>query len=514
MVIYLLRGCVAVAAIVLAVASGLSCAADSAPGPAAAPSPRVVTVFAAASTTDALTEIAAAYEHAHIGVKVRLNFASSSTLARQIEAGAPADVFLSANQEWMDYLETRALIRVASRRNLLGNILVIVTPAAKSLHITMTSEASLAGAFSGRLAVGDPAHVPAGIYAKQALEHFGWYDALKDRLLPCADVRAALTLVERGEVEAGIVYASDAVASTKVSVAGIFPDDSHEPIHYPVALGREASPEAAVFVDYLFTAESAAVFTRCGFKAEAAPGPAAAPPAAAGLLDFTEADWSALALSIKVALVATAVVAVPGMLCGWLLARRKFAGKAVLEGFLHVPLVIPPVVTGYLLLVVLGTNGFLGGWLHRALGIDLAFTWKAAVIAAGVMAFPLMVRSVRVAMELADLRLESAARTLGASPVRTFLSVTLPLALPGILGGMVLTFARSLGEFGATITFAGNLVGETRTLPLAVYSAMQSPGGNEVATRLVVVSIIIALTAMIASELLVRRARRRAEVSA
>jgi molybdate transport system permease protein len=506
----LVRNLGVAAVLVWAAAQAAPCRAD----PASAPPPRVITVFAAASTADALTEIATAYERDR-GVKVRLNFASSSTLARQIEAGAAADAYLSADEEWMDYLAERGLIDKAGRRNLLGNALVLVTPVAKPLHVSMSRQDALAGAFSGRLALGDPAHVPAGRYAQQALEHFGWYEGLKDRLMPCADVRAALTLSERGEVDAAIVYATDAAASAKVSVAAVFPDDSHRPITYPVAVCLKAAPETAAFVNHLFTAGPAGVFAHHGFRTQGQPAPAAAPAVAtAGLLDFSEADGAALALSVKVALLATAVVAVPGMICGWLLARRKFAGKAILDGLLHVPLVIPPVVTGYLLLVVLGTNGLVGRWLHQAVGIDLAFTWKAAVIAAGVMAFPLMVRSVRVAMELADLRLESAAHTLGAGPVRTFISITLPLALPGILGGMILTFARSLGEFGATMTFAGNLVDETRTLPLAVYSAMQSPGGNDAAARLVILSVLIALGAMTASELLVRRARRRAGVIA
>jgi molybdate transport system permease protein len=504
-----LRSLVAAAAVAFAAACGASCASDPASGP-----PRVITVFAAASTMDALTEIAAAYEREH-GVKVRLNFASSSTLARQIEAGAEADVYLSADEEWMDYLATRNLIDATTRRDLLGNTLVLVSPIGKPLRVSMSRETSLAGAFSGRLALGDPSHVPAGRYARQALDHFDWYEDLQDRLLPCADVRAALTLVERGEVDAGIVYASDAAASAKVAVAGVFPADSHRPIRYPVALCRQASPEAVSFVDHLFAAGPAGTFARCGFKVQGRPAAAAATGAAGtGFFDFGETEWAALALSIKVALMATVVVAVPGMLCGWLLARRTFAGKAIIDALLHVPLVVPPVVTGYLLLVVLGTNGAVGGWLHRTVGIDLAFTWKAAVIAAGVMAFPLMVRSVRVAMELSDLKLESAARTLGASPLRTLVSVTLPLALPGILGGLVLTFARSLGEFGATMTFAGNLAGETRTLPLAVYSAMQSPGGSDAAMRLVVLSVLMALGALTASELLVRRARRRAGVVA
>lgn len=223
---------------------------------------------------------------------------------------------------------------------------------------------------------------------------------------------------------------------------------------------------------------------------------------------LTHEEWSVLALSARVAAACALSLALPGLFFGWLLARRRFRGKSVLDALLHAPLVMPPVVTGYLLLVVLGRRGLVGGWLDRAFGITFAFTWKAAVIASAVMALPLMVRSVRLAVELVDRRLEDAARTLGAGPLRTFATVTLPLAFPGVLTGLVLAFARSLGEFGATIVFAGNIEGETRTLPLAVYTYLQTPGGEAAALRLVLLSVLFALAALVLSEHLARRARR------
>lgn len=220
---------------------------------------------------------------------------------------------------------------------------------------------------------------------------------------------------------------------------------------------------------------------------------------------LSSAECSALLISAQVAVACTAVLVVPGILCGWLLARIRFRGKAVVDALLHAPLVMPPVVTGYLLLELLGRRGWIGGWLHDHLGISFAFTWKAAVLASAVMAFPLMVRSVRLAVELVDRRLEMAASTLGAGPARVFATVTLPLALPGVLTGLVLTFARSLGEFGATIVFAGNIQGETRTLPLAIYTCMQIPGGDAPAFRLVLISCLLSLAALITSEWLSRR---------
>ncbi len=198
-----------------------------------------------------------------------------------------------------------------------------------------------------------------------------------------------------------------------------------------------------------------------------------------------------------------------GLLVAWVLARRDFWGKAILDAIIHLPLVVPPVVVGYLLLVLLGRNGPVGGFLYDVFGITVAFTWQGAAVAAAVMAFPLMVRAIRLSIEAADQRLETAARTLGAGPLRVFATVTLPQILPGILVGVVLAFARALGEFGATITFVSNIPGETRTLPLAIFGQLQVPGSEEAVIRLVVISIVVALAALIASEFLSRRISRR-----
>ena len=228
-----------------------------------------------------------------------------------------------------------------------------------------------------------------------------------------------------------------------------------------------------------------------------------------GFFRFSPEEIQAILLSVKVALWCTVVGLPPAVVLGWLLARKSFPGKSVVDGVVHLPLVMPPVATGYLLLVLLGTEGFLGRWLHEALGIKIAFTWQAAVLASAVVSFPLAVRAVRIAMEMADPRLEQAAKTLGAGPLRTFFLVTLPLALPGIISGGILAFARSLGEFGATIMFAGNIASETRTLPLAVYSYTQQRGGEGPALRLVIISVLVSFAALAASELLARRARAR-----
>src|SRR6202049_5183992 len=216
-------------------------------------------------------------------------------------------------------------------------------------------------------------------------------------------------------------------------------------------------------------------------------------------------EWTAVALSLKVALWATVLSLPIGIAVAYVLARKSFWGKALVDGLVLLPLVLPPVVTGYFLLILFGRKGPLGALLAQ-FGIVLAFRWTGAVLSCGIMAFPLMVRAIRLSFEAVDRRLEAAAATLGAGPARAFLTVTLPLAMPGIIGGGVLAFARAVGEFGATITFVSNIPGETQTISAAIYSLIQTPDGDTAALRLVVVSIFIAMSAMIASDWCARRA--------
>jgi len=220
---------------------------------------------------------------------------------------------------------------------------------------------------------------------------------------------------------------------------------------------------------------------------------------------LTGVELEALKLSLWVSGWAVAASLPVGILAAWILARLHFPGKNVLDGLIHLPLVLPPVVIGYLLLVLLGRNGIIGAFLNKYLDISLAFNWKGAALAAAVMAFPLLVRSVRLSMESVDQGLEAAARTLGAGPVRVFFTVTLPLMIPGVITGIILAFARSLGEFGATITFVSNIPGRTQTLPLALYTLTQVPDGETGAMRLCMLSMIIAMAALVFSELLSRR---------
>jgi molybdate transport system permease protein len=227
------------------------------------------------------------------------------------------------------------------------------------------------------------------------------------------------------------------------------------------------------------------------------------------VFDLSPQDWTAVALSLRVAAVST-VVALPfGIIIAMLLARGSFWGKSLLDAVVHLPLVLPPVVTGYLLLISLGRKAPLGAFLADHFGIVFSFRWTGAAVACGVMAFPLLVRAIRLSIEAIDRRLEDAASTLGANRAWTFATVTLPLALPGIIAGMMLAFARALGEFGATITFVSNIPGETQTISAAIYSLIQVPGGDADALKLVVISVVICVAALLASEWLAKRATAR-----
>jgi len=222
-------------------------------------------------------------------------------------------------------------------------------------------------------------------------------------------------------------------------------------------------------------------------------------------LHFSPDEWDAIRLSLRVATVGTLVSIPLGVFIAYALARWRFPGKFLNDGLVHLPLVLPPVVTGYILLLLVGRKGPIGAFLDQHFGIVFSFRWTGAALAAGVMGFPLLVRAIRLSFEAADRRLEDAARTLGANSIVTFLTVILPLALPGILAGAVLAFAKALGEFGATITFVSNIPGETRTLPTAIYTYTQVPGGDFQAAQLAAVAVILSLLALLVSEFLSRR---------
>ena len=220
-------------------------------------------------------------------------------------------------------------------------------------------------------------------------------------------------------------------------------------------------------------------------------------------------EWMALRLSLRVAFWATVVSLPFGIALAFLLARRRFWGHAIVNGVIHLPLILPPVVTGYILLLLFGRRGPIGAFLESTFGIVFAFRWTGAALACGIMGFPLLVRAVRLSIEAVDRRLEDAAGTLGAHPAWIFLTVTLPLILPGIIAGMILSFAKAMGEFGATITFVSNIPGQTQTLPSAIYTFTQVPGGDAGAMRLTIISVIVSMGALVMSEMLARRVGQR-----
>ncbi|WP_413528311.1 molybdate ABC transporter permease subunit [Rahnella inusitata] len=224
---------------------------------------------------------------------------------------------------------------------------------------------------------------------------------------------------------------------------------------------------------------------------------------------LSEYEWQAVFLSLKVSSLSVVCSLPLGILMAWILVRCRFPGKSLLDSIIHLPLVLPPVVIGYLLLVVMGRRGVVGQWLYDWFGFSFSFSWHGAVLASAVVAFPLMVRAIRQSLEAVDPKLELAARTLGASPWRVFFTITLPLSVPGVIVGVVLAFARSLGEFGATITFVSNIPGETRTIPLAMYTLIETPGAEGAAARLCVLAILLSLAALLISDWLAKRSRTR-----
>ncbi|EJT03829.1 molybdate ABC transporter permease protein [Rhizobium sp. CCGE 510] len=226
-------------------------------------------------------------------------------------------------------------------------------------------------------------------------------------------------------------------------------------------------------------------------------------------MGLSNEEWTAILLSLRVSLVAMLASLPFGILVALLLARGRFWGKSVLNGIVHLPLILPPVVTGFLLLILFGRRGPIGSLLDQYLGIVFSFRWTGAALACAIMAFPLMVRSIRLSIEAVDRKLEEAAGTLGAGPFWVFLTITLPLTLPGIIAGMILSFAKAMGEFGATITFVSNIPGETQTLSAAIYTFTQVPGGDAGALRLTLVAVVISMAALLASEFLARLAGQR-----
>ena len=458
-------------------------------------------VFGAMSLTDALIEISEHFQ-SDTGIRIFFNFAGSSTLQQQIEKGASADVFISASPKQVNALQAEGRVHEDTRQNLLTNSLVLIAPL-KSLP-SFSELQMLAGPSINQIAIGEPNSVPAGIYGREILSRLGIWEAVQEKLVLGINVRAVLAYVEAGEVDVGIVYKTDAAISELVKEIYRFPISSHSPIVYPAVVLKTTNYKvlAQQFLAYLGTSEATAIFERYGFSVAQSrkkvpddlEGSAAA-QTSERFLTFTRAEIAALVLSVKVAFLSLILISPPGLFVGWLLAKHSFRGKSLLNTIVMLPLVLPPVVSGYFLLMLFSREGPIGSILYGIVGIEIVFSWVAVVLAIAVISFPLFVRSAVTAMEGVSPQLESAARTLGAHPLKVFCTVTLPLSYRGIIGGGILAFSKSLGEFGATMMVAGNIPGKTQTLSLAIFNYF-TIGWETSAYRLVLISTLFAFATL------------------
>lgn len=460
-----------------------------------------VEVLAAASLRDALDEVAATFTR-DTGIAVRVSYGGSGDLASQLLAAPRADLFLSAGQAEVERLRVAGLVDGTSGGALLGNRLVVIEPALESPAQTPFDPARLAAPDVERVALGDPDAVPAGRYARDWLERRGLWEALDRRLLAAPSVRAALAAVESGAVRYGLVYRTDATSSDRVRIVWTVPPGELAPIVYPLArlLAAPHPAQATAFEAALRGPEAAEVFGRHGFEPAPADGPGHRAPAARVR---TVSTAEVLLVTLRVALGATGLVALPALALGYLLARRAFLGRSLVETVVALPLILPPTAVGYLLLALLAHDGPLG---PARLGFDpgLLFTQRGAIVASALMALPLATRTARVAFEGVDPRLVRMGRSLGLSPGRAFLAITLPLARRGLFAALLLAFGRALGEFGATVIVAGNVPGRTQTLALAIFSDIQV-GDRAHALRLVGICVALAFATILVVERVQRR---------
>lgn len=481
------------------IAATLTLTSCTSPPPARAP----LRIMAAASLAEVVPAIGAQWT-AQTGQPVEVELAGSSRHARRLLAGATADVFISASPRWLDATAQAGLVVPGSRTTVARNALVLARPA-NTPPITLDRLHT-----ARRVALAGEA-VPAGRYAREALRRAALWEGVAPVVIEAADVRGALAWLTRGEADAGIVYRTDGIAAGATVRFEPLPDALQPDIRYVgAALRTGAQAEAgARFLVYARGPEARHIWQRAGFLAAPEREDASATAASvAPRLGVGVDVGAAVRLSLWVALLCVLLGLGPAVAMGYVLARFEFRGKALLSAAALVPLVVPPVVTGLGVLALVGRRGALGSWLAR-LGVDLTMSEAGAVLAALVVGFPLYMLSARAAFEAVDPRLEALSRSMGHSAWRTFWRVTLPLAAPGVAAGAVLAFGRALGEFGATIVLAGNAEGRTRTIALAIYTALESPGQEPTAERLALASVALALGSVIGYEALHRWQRRR-----
>jgi len=479
-----------------------------------AASNQVISFLAASSTTEVMREICTQFE-LQTGHRVELTLGGSSSLARQILSGAEADLFLSANERWVDTIaqqpNRRGLSRIENRSNLLQNRLVVVLPTTAS-HKVSTLQDLLDDQIQN-LALANPS-VPAGIYAREVLKATGLLESLEPKIISGDNVRTTLAYVETASAQAGIVYATDTyIRPETLKTALNIPRHLHSPINYPLVLLRHGRhhPGAIELFKYLQSPGAAAIYQKHHFLINTAPQdisqalpPTDPVPSYESNSWFSSKEWAAVNRSCLVGFCVVLLSLPGGIFLGYILARIPFRAKSLVEVLVNLPLVLPPVVTGYILLLTFNSEAPVGQLLRTWFGIKIAFAWPGLVLSAAVMSFPLMVRAIRLGFQSVDPRYEIAARTLGATRTVSFFTVSLPLAKSGVIAGCVLAFARSLGEFGATVM----LVSQRESLmniPLLIYARRDEPGGLTASWGLLIVSLLLAGSALAASEYLERR---------
>lgn len=474
-------------------------------GPPRAMEEESILVLAAASLTDVLPAVAEVWVRERSDgtgpLRLTFSFDATSRLARQAATNPAASVFVGADLAWMRWLRSRGSIAGSSATRIAGNELATVVPA----NVAATPASPDEFANLDRIALAGE-NVPAGRYAREALSKLGLWDSVEPKVVNSNSVRAALEWAARAEVDAAVVYLTDARVQPGVKVAFVFDPSLHRPVGYYAAALEGSSPAARDFANFLASDRAGVIFREYGFREPQEPEEAAEPLAATSPPSL----WAAIRISVVVSLLATLAATPPAISLGWLFARRSFRGKTALSTAVTAPLVMPPVVTGFLLLSLFGADAPAGRLLADA-GFPIPFTIFGAALAALVVGLPLYVVSVRNAFGTVDPRYEEVAATLGASPPRIFAKISLPLALPGIAAGAMLAFARSLGEFGATVVLAGNIEGSTRTISLAVYTLLESPGDHWRVWTLVAASVAVSLMALVVFESLSRRQRERVE---
>ncbi|NOS99873.1 MAG: molybdate ABC transporter permease subunit [Phycisphaerales bacterium] len=497
-----------------------------------------ITVSAAASLTDAMNAIRDSFVREHRAITVDLNFGASNHLQRQIEAGAGrgVDVFASAGDAPMDALIATGLVDAADRHVFAINTLVLVCPPENPTEIA--SFDALTRDSVRRIALG-AAETPVGRYSRQSLEHLGISGAVEKKVVYAIHVRQALDYVMRGEVDAALVFATDAAsAGSGVVVAATADPSWHEPIRYPIAVLRNSAHPAAAraFTAFVLSGAGQLVLHTHGFgsassgtndgvasmdevnpPAESVTGYPASNVGDMGLNGHESRGggwrdiWTAMKLSIIASVGAMVIVVPVGTALGLLLSRRRFIGRELLDAVLTLPMILPPTVTGYYLIVLFASASPVGRLLESATGIRVVLTMWGATMASAVVALPLMVRSARAAFDGVDRDMELASYTLGRRRVRTFWAVTLPLARNGLLAGAVLSFARAIGEFGATFMLAGIIPGRTMTMPSAIFHAFTNHDDGMVQTLVLILTLFSVAVIYLTNRLNVRLTVRAAE---